>query len=138
MLPIGWMLAITLASDQPKLPSPSNIPSFDKVAHFGAYGLLATLWMRALAARLTPARAGWVAWAIAAAFGITDEFHQSFVPGRSIELADWLADATGAAVAVLLYARWPAYRRLLDRPLDSRASAGTESAPGSAVSEPHP
>ena len=138
MLPIGWMLAITLASDQPKLPSPSNIPSFDKVAHFGAYGLLATLWVRAFAARWQPGRAAFLAWAVAAAFGVSDEFHQSFVPGRSTELADWLADACGAAVAVLAYCFWPAYRRLLDRPLERRAAASTEAAAGSAVSEPHP
>ncbi|MBE2215843.1 MAG: VanZ family protein [Opitutaceae bacterium] len=122
-VPAAWMLAIYLASDQPKLPAPEGVPGFDKIAHFGAYGLLATLWVRALSARLSPGRAAFFAWSIAALFGVTDEFHQSFVPGRSTELADWLADSGGAALAVLLYTFWPAYRGLLDRPIAGRRGA---------------
>lgn len=117
------MLGIYLASDQPKLPSPEGVPGFDKIAHFGAYGLLASLWVRALAARLSPGRAAFLAWGIAALYGVSDEFHQHFVPGRSTELADWLADSSGAAVAVLLYTFWPAYRRLLDRGVAPRRAA---------------
>ena len=138
VLPAGWMLAITLASDQPKLPSPSGIPSFDKIAHFGAYGLLATLWVRAFVASGRPmAWAAWVGWAVAAAFGMTDEIHQSFVPGRSIELADWLADASGAAVAALLYIRWAGYRRLLERRVAPSAAVGGEPSAGAAAYETH-
>eukprot|EP01035_Chromulina_nebulosa_P049365 gene49365-67042_t len=53
----------------------------------------------------------------ASADGVSDEWHQSVVPGRSVEVADWLADTLGAAVAVGLYAGVPAYRRLLEMPL---------------------
>ena len=38
---------------------------------------------------------------IAIVYGATDEFHQSFVPGRSTELNDWIADTLGAAVGVV-------------------------------------
>lgn len=85
----------------------------DKVVHFAIYGLLATLVCRL--------GTGWRAavWAFlaTAAFGATDEWHQSFIPGRSTELADWLADVLGAAVAVVLYTRWRRYRQWLETPI---------------------
>lgn len=132
------MVGIFLASDQPKLPSPDGIPSFDKIAHFGAYGLLATLWMRAFAARASRGRAALLAWIVAAAYGATDEWHQSWVPGRSIELADWIADASGAATAVFAYVSWPAYRALLERPLSRRRRAASQSSLGAALPEQQP
>jgi len=56
----------------------------------------------------------WLAVLIVSAFGVTDEWHQSFVPGRSCDVFDWLADTTGAALAVTLYVKWAWYRRLLE------------------------
>ena len=44
-----------------------------------------------------------------AAFGAVDEWHQQFIPGRSMEFGDWVADSTGgvagAIVASLLILR---------------------------------
>lgn len=101
---------IIVASHRPRLASPGGIPHLDKIVHFHVYGLLATLTCRL--------GAGWRAagWALLAAslFGVSDEWHQSFVPGRSVEFEDWLADTLGAALAVALYAGWPAYRRVLE------------------------
>ena len=61
---------------------------------------------------------GWrgAAWALlaASAYGATDEFHQLFVPGRSCDVFDWLADTTGAALAVGLYQGVGFYRRALE------------------------
>ena len=56
-----------------------------------------------------------VAWAvlIVSLFGATDEFHQHFTPGRSMDVLDWLADTCGAVVAVAAYTFWPGYRRPL-------------------------
>jgi VanZ family protein len=43
---------------------------------------------------------------IATLFGITDEFHQSFV-GRDATASDWLADTVGATVvAIIMLALW--------------------------------
>lgn len=104
---------IVAASHRPKLASPGDIPHLDKMVHFAVYGLLATLVCRNGAGW----RAAAGAWLIVAAFGATDEWHQSFVPGRSVELADWLADTLGAALAVCLYAGVERYRRVLERDL---------------------
>ena len=36
--------------------------------------------------------------AVGSAYAALDEWHQSFVPGRNPDIADWLADAAGVAV----------------------------------------
>ena len=36
--------------------------------------------------------------AVGWAYAVLDEWHQSFVPGRNPDIADWLADAAGVAV----------------------------------------
>ena len=98
------MIAIFYASAIPNL---TEIPGgfSDKTAHFGAYGLLGALAFRATAGgrwRGLSWGAGATAWLVAVAYGAFDEFHQSFVPGRFPGADDWLADALGAAAAVLL------------------------------------
>lgn len=100
-------------------------PYFDKVTHFFIYGLLATLTLRWLGSRRW---APWLAIAAASLFGASDEWHQSFVPGRSCEVADWVADTLGAALAVSLFRRWGFYRRLLEFSLlrPTRAIEGTQ------------
>jgi len=34
--------------------------------------------------------------------GVSDEWHQSFVEGRFSDIADWIADSSGAGLAILL------------------------------------
>ena len=84
----------------------------DKVAHFSVYGLLGTLVVRAF-------RSGWrgavLALITVSFFGVTDEWHQSFVPGREADVMDWLADTSGAALAISLYVFVRPYRELLER-----------------------
>lgn len=71
-----------------------------KTAHFTVYGTLALLSWWALPGR------GWRrllgAWAIAALYACTDEFHQAFVPNRGPSPWDVGLDSCGAAVGVLL------------------------------------
>src|SRR5215216_5014808 len=111
----GWMtpclLAATIvyASSSSQVTGP-DLPGIDKVEHALVYGLLATLIARN---GFLPGR-GWLAVLIVSLFGISDEWHQSFTPGRSVEFADWLADTSGATLAVTLYAWWGWYRRILE------------------------
>ncbi|HZJ10327.1 MAG TPA: VanZ family protein [Trueperaceae bacterium] len=67
----------------------------DKVAHAFAY-----LVLGGLAALATGSRAGGALLAVL--YGISDEIHQSFVPGRTPELWDLVADASGALVGAWL------------------------------------
>jgi VanZ family protein len=80
----------------------------DKWSHLAAYGLLAALilWPLRRHHHLTPSKAALLAAVLAAAYGATDEWHQSFIPYRYCTLGDWTADALGA---ILLAAVWYLY-----------------------------
>ena len=39
-------------------------------------------------------------------YGLSDEWHQSFVKGRFSDIADWLADTSGPGLAVFLLYNW--------------------------------
>jgi VanZ family protein len=75
-----------------------------KAAHFGEYALLTVLWWRALRTRMTEPAALAAAVAIAVGYAITDEFHQTFVDGRTGSPVDVLIDAAGAATAAAVLA----------------------------------
>ena len=121
MIPLLWiwgpavaqMAAIFVLSSQESLPSlPGGLT--DYTGHFIGYALLATLLLRALAGaawRGVTARAGWLAVLAASAYGVTDEIHQVFVPGRSATVEDWVADTAGAITGVLLVLIWLLRRR---------------------------
>ena len=78
-----------------------------KLGHVTAYGILSILVYRAVRAE----RPGWnLRWAVAAILfaalvGSIDEFHQSFVPGRTATPWDTVIDTLGAALAQVLFFR---------------------------------
>lgn len=77
-----------------------------KGAHLVVYGLLALACLRG-------GRDLLLAFGLTVAYAVTDEFHQSFVPGRVGAPRDVLIDAAGAAVALLLVGRMQRVRRLV-------------------------
>lgn len=86
-----------------------------KIIHFGTYGILAALLLRALSqpkssTQTNPARSAWLALVTAAIYAVTDEFHQSFVPTRVGSAYDVLIDTAGAATALLLIRGWQRHR----------------------------
>jgi VanZ family protein len=102
----AWAGLLVFLSSRPSLPAP-QLSHFDKVAHFVAYAVLGTALAHAVS------RSGWplvVAVVLGLAFGASDELHQSLVPGRDASFLDWVADAAGVTVAVLVYARWRHHR----------------------------
>jgi VanZ family protein len=95
------MAAVFALSSMPEPPSPPGIG--DKTQHFAAYAGLGLVTLRATTgATLAGLGAGpaVTAWAIATAYGASDEYHQRFVPGRSPDVLDLGADALGAAGAI--------------------------------------
>lgn len=99
-----WTLSSLSLSDV----SVSRFPFGDKGVHFVEYGVLAFLLAHAAFRtwpRHHPLRTGSLAVLVASLWGFVDEVHQGFVPGRSSEVLDLVADAAGAvAGASLRYA----------------------------------
>ncbi|WP_175414695.1 VanZ family protein [Nibricoccus aquaticus] len=117
--PLVLMALIFFASSNSQIAAP-NVSGIDKFGHFVVYGWLGVLWARVPWVTRWKPLGVWTAVAVASLYGITDEFHQSFTPGRGVEFADWLADTVGALVAVTIYARWHGLRRWLEGGLFSR------------------
>ncbi len=94
-----------LLSGQSKLPSLLERPDLQDIAgHFLVYAVLALLLRWALAGAGV-ARASIWAFGAVLLYGISDEFHQSFVPGRHPDPYDVLTDVcgAGASLAALKY-----------------------------------
>jgi VanZ family protein len=74
--------------------------------HVASYALLAYLFRRALGP--SPHATQW-AWALTLLYAISDEVHQSFVPGRTARATDVAIDMVGATISlyVLRFPRRP-------------------------------
>jgi hypothetical protein len=107
LLALAWMGTIFLLSSLPGGKIEMGPPGFDKILHMGAYALLAMLILGALLLPPGGYRLGQalLAAVIAAVYGLTDEWHQFYVPGRSMDGWDMLADAVGALLGALVLRR---------------------------------
>lgn len=76
---------------------------WDKALHALEYGTLGASYLRALDPGGLRARLAVVAWLLTTLYGVSDEIHQLFTPGRSSDFRDVIADAVGAALGVLAY-----------------------------------
>ena len=74
----------------------------DKVFHAGAYFIMAVLAWGSFSKMSGHKITILASILFCSIYGITDEWHQSFVLGRDSDVADWLADTIGAIVAVML------------------------------------
>jgi VanZ family protein len=108
----AWLPAVgycVILFVQSSFASPKLLPTFpgmDKLLHFGAYGVLGLLFMRAF--RITTSRIGvpqimLYSLLLTTAYGISDEVHQSFVIARTADVMDALADALGGGCGIFLY-----------------------------------
>ena len=117
---IDWLPVMALCVAifvQSSFPSPDLGPSFplkDKVLHMAAYGLLAALFFRACRvtwpSRLSPAKLLVISICLATLYGVSDEFHQSFVAVRQADAMDGVADFAGSILGALIYMK-VAYRQ---------------------------
>jgi VanZ family protein len=73
-----------------------------KLAHFSEYFVLTGLWWWALSTHMEARRAIRTALAISIAYAVTDEWHQTFVDGRTGTWRDVVIDSAGALTAAVL------------------------------------
>jgi VanZ family protein len=101
--PLLLMAVIFALSAQPSLDSGLGVADEigRKLVHFAEYALLTFLWWRALRTRMDSRDAAVAAFLVSSLYAITDEYHQSFVTGRTGSAADWAIDTAGAAAAAL-------------------------------------
>jgi len=109
---LAWMGVIFAASSRPQVPYQGHVP--DWLPHVAVYLVLALLAGRAFGSggaldlRLTA-----LTFALCVGYGVSDEWHQSFVPGRHPDVWDVFKDAVGALLGVAAYRAW-SYRVAAD------------------------
>ena len=114
-LPLLLMAVLYWFSSLPGKPPPDDPalyalfnwlpPTLQNLLHIPAYAALAFAWRWALRAWLrTPVARTLGACAIAFTYGLRDEWHQAFVPGRYASLTDVALNATGIALGIWLAA----------------------------------
>ena len=100
---LAWAGVILLLTSVPGRAVPSvAIPYVDKLVHLAMYGILGALLARAGADSPAPARLSIALFGAVALFAAADEWHQRFIPDRSQDRYDWLADVVGAGAALTL------------------------------------
>ncbi len=124
---IIWMAVIFYMSHQPGEALDENVMVWVQTlfpfirdlnfGHFIAYFILALFVYLALGAKWLNWRGRLLTVLICVLYGVTDEYHQSFIPGRSPDLLDLRNDGIGALIAMLLVSLKPVHRlyiRLLE------------------------
>jgi VanZ family protein len=104
-----WMGVIFALSATPSLASPFE-PVYDfilrKLAHLAVYTVLTVLLVRAFRLHVArPTHAWLLAMLVAALYACSDEWHQTFVPGREGTVRDILIDSIGIVGVWVLVAR---------------------------------
>lgn len=98
LLALSFVLALFWGGRHPAAGSLVAAP-WDKALHFGAFFVLSLCVHAATRSR---------AWLVivAPAVGLLDEWHQSFLPGRSAGWGDWWADVAGMGAALVVVLVW--------------------------------
>ena len=87
----------------------------DKLFHFIVFGFLSILMARSFKkSRLKFFNKNYFILAIilTGLYGVIDEYHQYFVPGRFSTVGDWAADLLGAIVFILVFYYWERWKYL--------------------------
>ena len=99
--PVLWMAVIFRLSSIPGSRLPSG---YSTLGHFVAYAILGALLVLPLRRSLESGQAIAIAVVVASLYGVTDEFHQAFVPMRTPDVTDWGVDTLGAFAGALAMA----------------------------------
>ncbi len=96
LLTVAYCGFLFYLSSQSTLPLPQYFSWQDLIEHAVAYFILGIFARKAL-----PVVPSWMIIVFVALYGMSDEFHQYFVPGRDCSILDFAADTMGGTIAVL-------------------------------------
>jgi VanZ family protein len=104
---LGWACVIFYLSHLPGVDVPPLFFGKDKLFHAMVFGILGFFALGAMKATGDGYRMfqPWLAVVLVIIYGVLDEFHQHFVPGRTPDIYDLMADAVGGMLGV-----WVSYR----------------------------
>ncbi len=115
---IIFAVLVFLLSSMPFPLKKAPFPFFDKVAHVSEYAIFATLLFRALSGTWSGVNFLLLVLftvVITLGYGVSDEFHQSFVPTRTSDIKDVAADGFGAIMAMTaVFIKRKVFRRVSD------------------------
>lgn len=103
---LAFCIFIFWQSSFPSLNSQPLFPHDDKLMHLGAYALLAFLAARNLKQEkpfFSQTKLSVLTILFAALYGLSDEFHQAFVPSRVASGWDFAADVLGSILGACFY-----------------------------------
>jgi len=106
LLTISWAALIYYLSSQPGMDIPPVFPFQDKLFHAFIFGVLGFLSVGAMKVPVHgyKTRQVWGIVILVTLYAILDELHQLFVPGRTADIFDVIADmAGGMAGAWMMY-----------------------------------
>jgi len=109
----AWCVFVFTASSIPSKNIPALGENVDKVIHFGVYGVLC--WLAHVAFHHQNNNTSLKTYSLLIAvlftvmFGMSDEFHQLYTPGRSADVLDLAADTFGGLVYAAMYFRFRFY-----------------------------
>lgn len=105
---IFWMGFIFYASSVPAKDIPPLFPLQDMAFHLAAYASLAYFFARATKntyLNLSPRKILYLSLIFGALYGLSDEFHQAFVPGRDVSGLDLIVDSSASYLGALFITR---------------------------------
>jgi len=108
---ILYAALIFILSANPSISPPPGFVLEDKIYHFIEYGIFSFLLFLAFyhsRREFLKKNVFLLCCIIGMTYGLSDEIHQSFVPGRSCEFLDFVADCLGIVVVqigICLYLR---------------------------------
>ena len=91
-------------SDTPSYGFPTNLGIMTKIYHLGIYFLLGLfISLTVIRGKINNKYLIIIALLLSVAYGISDEIHQFFVPGRHTTFRDVFIDTTGVLSAIVFY-----------------------------------
>jgi len=107
ILPLSLMAFIFFMSSRSNIETVPMFPHADKLIHFAAYVLVSAAWVFALKGNslFNGKKLGvfLLAMVVSSLYGLSDEIHQMYVPGRTCDMFDWLADSVGSVVGAWVW-----------------------------------